>query len=79
MREFGVGARNDFVLLLLFRLLSFSEKCDSTHKADISLVLYPIFVHVYLDLVAGGHSELGKNNFLLSSLKARMVFLPFSG
>ena len=44
---------------LACRLLSFSEQCDSTHKSDISLILYPIFVHIYLDLVAGGHSEMG--------------------
>ena len=44
------------------RLLSFSEECVSTHKSDISHILYPIFVHIYLDLVAGGHSELGRDD-----------------
>lgn len=49
------------LFFVVLRLLNFIEECDSTHKSDISLILYPIFVHVYLDLVAGGHSEMGKD------------------
>ena len=50
------------VLIFLYRFLSFSEACDSAHKSDISHILYPIFVHIYLNLVAGDHSELGKDS-----------------
>ena len=50
------------LFFIVVRLLSFTEECDSTHKSDISLILYPIFVHIYLDLVAGGHSEMGKSH-----------------
>ena len=51
-----------YITLIFYRFLSFSEACDSAHKSDISHILYPIFVHIYLNLVAGDHSELGKDS-----------------
>lgn len=36
--------------------------CDPVYTAEISQILLPVFIHVYLDLVAGGHSGTGENH-----------------
>ena len=50
--------------------------CNAAHKVELTQVLYPVFVHVYLDLIAGGHSGIGTymNNsiFKLSTFYASL-------
>ncbi len=52
-----------------------------THKADVTQILYPVFVHIYLDLIAGGHSGIGNLLFVVcvASHNAIMVPTAFNG
>jgi hypothetical protein len=39
------------------RLLSFTREKDHTHKAEVSQILFPVFVHFYLDLLSSSHTD----------------------
>lgn len=41
-------------------LQAFIEKSLDAYKHEVSLVLYPVFVHMYLELVYNGHEEVSK-------------------
>ncbi|KAK7084586.1 Transcription initiation factor TFIID subunit 5 [Halocaridina rubra] len=41
-------------------LQAFVEKSLDAYKHEVSLVLYPVFVHMYLELVYNGHEEVSK-------------------
>jgi len=41
------------------RLLLFTKKGESVHRSTLAQVIFPTFVHIYLDFVAGGHSDVG--------------------
>ncbi len=43
--------------------------CNAAHKVELTQVLYPVFVHVYLDLIAGGHSGIG--TYMNSSIRTQ--------
>ena len=36
-------------------LKSFIDSCLDIHKVELSTILYPVFVHMYLELVYNGH------------------------
>ncbi|KAK8378853.1 hypothetical protein O3P69_009523 [Scylla paramamosain] len=42
-------------------LHSFIEKSLDPYKHEVAQVLYPVFVHMYLELVYNGHEEVAKN------------------
>ncbi|CAI8029116.1 Transcription initiation factor TFIID subunit 5 [Geodia barretti] len=39
------------------RLLSFTREKDHTHKAEVSQILFPVFVHFYLDLLSSSQTD----------------------
>ena len=41
------------------RLLSFTREKDHTHKGEVSQILFPVFVHFYLDLLSSSHTDTG--------------------
>ena len=41
------------------RLLLFTKERESVHRSTLAQVIFPTFVHIYLDFVAGGHSDVG--------------------
>ena len=43
----------------LLRLLCFTKEGESVHRSALGQVIFPTFVHVYLDFVSGGHSDVG--------------------
>lgn len=43
----------------LLRLLRFTKEGESVHRSALGQVIFPTFVHVYLDFVSGGHSDVG--------------------
>ncbi|XP_076037366.1 transcription initiation factor TFIID subunit 5-like [Oratosquilla oratoria] len=45
-------------------LQNFIEKSLDAYKHEVSLVLYPVFVHMYLELVYNGHEEASKSFML---------------
>ncbi|XP_064388937.1 transcription initiation factor TFIID subunit 5-like isoform X1 [Halichondria panicea] len=38
-------------------LLDFTERALDLYKSELSLLLYPVFVHLYIDLVVSGHAH----------------------
>ncbi|KAL5005773.1 hypothetical protein ScPMuIL_016931 [Solemya velum] len=44
-------------------LKSFIESCLDVHKVELSLVLYPVFVHMYLELVYNQHDRYAQTFF----------------
>ncbi|XP_052812149.1 transcription initiation factor TFIID subunit 5-like isoform X1 [Mya arenaria] len=47
---------------------SFIESCLDVHKVELMTILYPVFVHMYLELVYNGHEHHAKKFFLKYSL-----------
>lgn len=47
------------VIPSLLRLLRFTKEGESVHRSALGQVVFPTFVHVYLDFVSGGHSDVG--------------------
>ncbi len=71
---FNVPVSLPVVLVLLSvrvhcRLSQFCVDCNAAHKVELTQVLYPVFVHVYLDLIAGGHSGIG--TYMNSSIRTQ--------
>ncbi|CAI9728746.1 transcription initiation factor TFIID subunit 5-like [Octopus vulgaris] len=44
-------------------LMNFIESCLDVHKVEVSVILYPIFVHMYLELVYNEHEAHAKEFF----------------
>ncbi|XP_076448428.1 transcription initiation factor TFIID subunit 5-like [Babylonia areolata] len=38
-------------------LKAFIDTCLDVHKVELSMILYPVFIHMYLELVYNGHGE----------------------
>ncbi|XP_067687895.1 transcription initiation factor TFIID subunit 5-like [Haliotis asinina] len=42
---------------------AFIDSCLDVHKVELATILYPVFVHMYLELVYNDHEQLAKNFF----------------
>jgi transcription initiation factor TFIID subunit 5 len=55
-------------------LLAFVERSLDMYRSELSLLLYPVFVHLYLDLVRAGHSQEAQLFFALYRSKQESFY-----
>ena len=57
----SIMARMELVCVTpsLLRLLRFIKEGESVHRSALGQVIFPTVVHVYLDFVSSGHSDVG--------------------